>query len=413
MFRTIIGLVALTLAAAPLAAAAQARTASDGWIGAWEASPQAQPAPLKPLKNQTVRQKARVAIGGARLRVVLSNAYGTRPLVIDAASVARMTGGAVDPKAIRPLTFAGSTSIVIPAGAPALSDPVDLPVEAMSELSVSLHLPNETLPETWHRGIPVQDAAGGAAPPEAIVSPPGDFTLAATIAGATPGGRLFVSRIDVLAPQATGAVVVIGTTRTDGDGRWPERLARRLQAAGRRTSVVNASMIANPLTRPYPGGGEAGLARFDRDVLGVPGVTHVIVADAINDIGQTGTMRDGQYLVRPEDGPTIDSLAAAYRQLVARAHARGVKLIAATLPPFEGVPFAGFYSPEKEKLRSDLNLWIRTSGAFDGVIDLDAMLRDPAHPTKFTPGLVTANNFAPNEAGEKKLVEAIDLGLFR
>jgi lysophospholipase L1-like esterase len=412
MFRTIIGLVALTLAAAPLAAAAQARTASDGWIGAWEASPQAQPAPLKPLKNQTVRQRARVVIGGRRLRVVLSNAYGTRPLVIGAASVARLVGGAVDPASIKRLTFGGAATITIPAGAPALSDPVDLPVEAMAELAVSLHLPQETLPETWHRGTPAQDAPG-APPPEAVVSPPGDFTQAATIAGAAPGGRLFVSRIDVLQPQATGTVVVLGTTRTDGEGRWPDQLARRLQAAGRRTAVINASMVANPLTRPYPGGGEAGLARFDRDVLDVPGLTHVVVVDAINDIGQTGTMRDGQYLVRPEDSPTLDSLSAAYRQLVARAHARGVKLIAATLLPFEGVPFAGFYSPEKEKLRSDLNQWIRTSGAFDGVIDLDAMLRDPAHPTKFTPGLVTANNFAPNEAGEKKLVEAIDLRLFR
>jgi hypothetical protein len=173
-------------------------------------------------------------------------------------------------------------------------------------------------------------------------------------------------------------------------------------------------MVANPLTRPYSaGGGEAAIARLDRDVLDVPGVTHVVVADAINDIGQVGTKRNGAYLVRPEDGLDAQGLAAAYRQIVARAHARGIKVVAATVMPFEGVPFADFYSPAKEQIRQDLNRWIRTSGAFDGVIDLDAMVRDPVHPSRFTPGTTTANNFAPDAAGEEKIADAIDLKLFR
>ena len=406
MVRLAIAFAGLALVAAPRSAAAQK---ADLWVGAWEASPQPQPAPLKPLKNQTVRQRIRLAVGGRQVRVVLSNAYGAKPLVIDAASVARVgKGGAVQGAPI-PLTFGGARAITIPAGAPALSDPVNMTVEAMGEVAVSLHLPQETLPETYHRGQPAQDAAAGAAPaPAAVVSGEGDFTAAAVIPGATPGQRLFVSRVDVASPQAAGTVVVLGTTRTDGDGHWPERLATRLQASGRRLSVVNASMVANPLTRPYPGGGEAALARFDRDVLDVPGVTHVVIADAINDIGQPGG-----NVTPASEMPNLDLLTAAYRQLAARAHARGVKVIAATLLPFEGVPFPAFYSPEKEALRNALNAWIRASKDVDGVIDLDAMMRDPAHPAGYLPGLATANHFAPNEAGEQRIAEAIDLKLFR
>ena len=167
-------------------------------------------------------------------------------------------------------------------------------------------------------------------------------------------------------------------------------------------------MVANPLTRPYPGGGEAGLARFDRDVLRLPGISHVVIADAINDIGQPGG-----NVVAAAEMPNLETLSAAYLQLAARAHQRGVKVVVATLMPFEGVPFAGFYSPEKEKLRVALNEWIRGSKAFDGLIDLDALMRDPKQPSKFIDGLHTANNFGPNDAGERKIADAIDLKLFR
>jgi hypothetical protein len=413
MLRPILAVLAAAVLAAPQPAPAQDRAPQPGWVGAWQASPAAQPSPaanpLKPIRNQTVRQRVKVSVGGRRVRVTLSNAYGSKPLVVGAASVGRLVNGQVDAASIRPLVFAGSPGITIPVGAPALSDPVDLELPAFGEAVVSLYLPQETLPETYHRAIGGGDTAGtGLAPtaPEAVISPEGDFTRQAAIPGAAPNPRLFVTRVDVLQPAAAGAVVVLGTTRTIGDGRWPEHLARRL--GGRRpVAVVNASMVANPLTRPYPGGGEPALARFDRDVLMVPGVSHLIIVDAINDIGQAAGLAQGVEI------PTVESLAMAYRQMVARAHARGVKVIAATMLPFAGVPFPNFYSPEKERVRQGLNQWIRTSGAFDGVIDMEAMVRDPADPSRYAAGLDAANHFAPNEAGEKRIGEGIDVRLFR
>ena len=396
------------------AAAALPASAAEPWVAAWQASPAAQPAPasgpLKPIEGQTLRLRLRPSLAGRRLRVTLTNAYGTRPVVIGTASIGRLVGGKIDPASVRPLTFSGAASITVPLGAPALSDPVDLAAGPADDLAISLYLPQSTLPETYFRPAAAVDVAGtaaGGAGPDAALSARGDFTRAAELPGATPSPRLFVSRLDVLASPSAGAVVVLGTTRTVGDGRWPDILARRLAAAGRPLSVVNASMVANPLTHPYPGGGDAGLARFDRDVLMDPGVRYVILADAINDIGQAGRLAPDSAL------PTLDELAAAYRQMVARAHARDVKVIASTLMPFAGVPFPGFYSPEKEALRGALNQWIRTGGAFDGVIDMDALVRDPADPLHFAKGLEVANHFAPNDAGEKRIGDAIDLKLFR
>lgn len=388
--------------------------AAEPWVAAWQASPAAQPsppaAPLKPIEGQTLRQRLKPSLGGRKLRITLTNAYGGKALAVGAASIGRWVDGKLDPATIRPLTFSGAASIAVPAGAPAVSDPVDLAVTPTDVLAISLYLPQPTLPETYHRPIGAVDTAGttlGAAGPEAVLSAKGDFTRAVELPAAAPSPRLFVSRLDVLATPASGAVVVLGTTRTEGEGRWPEILARRLSAAGRPLSVVNASMVANPLTHPYPGGGEAALARFDRDVLMDPGVRYVILADAINDIGQAGRLLPDSTL------PTVEDLAAAYRQMVVRAHARDVKVIAATLLPFAGAPFPGFYSPEKEALRGALNQWIRTSGAFDGVIDMDAIARDPADPLHYAKGLDAANHFAPSEAGEALIGEKIDLKLFR
>lgn len=398
-------LLAVALSATCVGTAAMA--APQGWLGAWQASPMAQVGQLKPLKNQTVRQRFKVSVTGSQLRVVFSNAYGSKPLHIGAATVLRTRNGQAEGTAL-PLMFAGAPSILVPAGAPAFSDPLPLSVAAGTELSVSLYLPDETLPETYHRALAGQDQAAAAAAPEAQVSAEGDYTRDAVMAGAQAGARLFVARVDVLPAKRGSTVVVLGTTRTAGEGRWPELLAQRLQSAGRNVSVVNASMVANPLTRPFPGGGEAGLARFDRDVLSVPGITHVILADAANDIGQPGGP-----VIDAAQMPTLQHLTAAYLQLTLRARAVGVKVIAATVMPFEGVPFAGFWSPQKEQLRGQLNDWIRSSGAFDAVIDMDALVRDPANPTHYREGLHTANNFAPNEAGEQQLVQALDLKLFR
>ncbi len=379
-----------------------------GWVAAWTAGPQQQAGSLKPLANRTVRAFVPLSIGGDGLRVRFSNEYGTKALMIGAASVGLIgPDGAIQSGTLRKLSFGGATSILIPPGAPALSDPVDLKVPAFATAAVSLYLPRETAPETYHRLVAAQDNPGGARP-AAEISGEGDFTGQPSIAGAAPSPYLFLTRVDAVQPRAAGVVVVMGTTRTAGAGHWPELVARRLSAGGRAVSVVNASLVANPLTRPYPGGGDAGLARFDRDVLMQPGITHVVIADAINDIGQPGG-----NVVPASEMPSLEHLTAAYLQLAARASAAGVKVIVATLMPFEGVPFPSFYSPEKEKLRIALNQWLRTSKAFDGMIDLDAIMRDPDKPARFREGLHTANNFAPNDAGERRIADAIDLKLFR
>ena len=385
---------------------------SNGWLSSWTAGPQQQIGALKRLSNQTIRAYVPLSAGGSRIRIRFSNEYGTKPLLIGTATAALVApDNSIQPATLQRLTFGGAASIEIPIGAPAYSDPIDLKVPASATLAVSLFLPRETLPETYHRPVGGQDNPG-TPKPIAEISADGDFTAAPKLPGAAPSPYLFLTRVDVFDPRAAGVVAVMGTTRTAGPGHWPQFLAERLNRTGRPISIVNASLVANPLTHPYPGGGEAGLARFDRDVLLQPGLTHVVLADSINDIGQPGLIQNGQVVV-PAELPTVQHLASAYLQLTARAKAQGVKVIAATVMPFEGVPFAGFYSPEKEKLRLALNEWIRASKAFDGIIVLDAIMRDPKHPSTFLPDLHTANNFAPNDAGEHRIANAIDLKLFR
>ncbi len=413
--RTLIALCSTLMLAGASANAMESGRPDRGWVASWTASPHRQAGDLQPLSNVTVRSFAPSSIGGGRVRVRLSNEYGSKPLLIGAASVGIVdAAGRMRPDSLRTLTFGGAGNLLVPAAAPALADPVDLQVQAGDMLAVSLYLPQDTLPETYHRWLPNQDLPAEAVLPPARIAPGGDATRQSELPESSPYSHLFVAGVDVLQPRARGVVAVMGTTRTDGPGRWPEFLAPRLHKAGQLFSVVNASMVANPLTRPYPNGGDAGLARFDRDVLALPGLTHVVIADAINDIGQVGSVFNGRVMVDPSEAPTLEQLAAAYLQLASRARARGARIIVATLLPFEGVPFAGFYSAEKEQLRGDLNQWLRAnSKSFDGLIDLDAIMRDPANPLRFRPGLHTANNFAPNDAGERRIAESIDLRLFR
>ena len=401
MKRTILLLVSIV--------GAQAQVRSDpAWVAAWTAGPQQQVGTLKPIQNQTLRMYVPVAVGASKVRVRFSNEYGNKPLLIGAATIGLLgADGAIESSSLHKLTFANATTVQIPVGAPAYSDSIDLRAPASGSLAISIFLPRETMPETYHRPVANQDNPGPLRPAAELVGP-GDLTRELKVAGGAPSPYLFLTEVDVRSARVHGVVAVMGTTRTAGPGHWPDLLTARLRSAGRNVAVVNASMVANPLTRPYPGGGEAGLARFDRDVLRLPGISHVVIADAINDIGQPGG-----NVVAAAEMPNLETLSAAYLQLAARAHQRGVKVLVATLMPFEGVPFAGFYSPEKEKLRVALNEWIRGSKAFDGLIDLDALMRDPKQPSKFIDGLHTANNFGPNDAGERKIADAIDLKLFR
>lgn len=407
-------IVCMGTMAAGLAYPAGLQGTEKGWVVSWTAPPQEQVGEIRPLADVTVRSVIPLATGGRGLRIRFSNEYGTRTLFIGSASVGVVDSeGRMRPDTLRRLSFGGHDGIAVPAAAPAYSDPVELDVPAGGLLAVSLYLPRETLPRTWHRVLPGQDVPGDEPSTGARILAGGDATARLYLEGGERSPHLFLTRVDVLQPRARTVVAVLGTTRTDGAGRWPDYLNQRLNRTGRAV-VVNASMVANPLTRPYRGGGDAGLARFDRDVLALPGVTHVVIADAINDIGQVGTVQNGQPVMDPADAPDLARLTTAYRQLAARARARGIKAVVATVMPFEGVPFAGFYSPEKERLRNELNQWLRDhQREFDGLIDLDAIMRDPAHPSRFVPGMHTANNFGPNDAGERRIANAIDLGLFR
>lgn len=398
------------LAATVLAVCAAALPARAGtWLNSWTASPQARweagfalptntPATLE---DQTLRQVLRLSLGGRRVRIQLSNDYGTTPLVIGAAQVAP----AAAPAQGRAVTFNGQPRVVVPPGAPVLSDPVDLPVAPLSRLAVSLYLPQATPTRSFH-----WDGRERAA----LV--PGNQVAAARLP-VTPdlSARLFLSAVAVEAEAPHGSVVVIGDSITDGNGatldadaRWPDYLAARLAPQG--IAVLNAGISGGRLLSN--GMGESALARFDRDVLAQPRLRAAIVLIGINDISWPGTAFDPQGTT-----PEAAALIAGYRQLIARAHLRGVKLIGATLPPFEGAlagtPLADYHQPHKERVRQQVNGWIRESGAFDAVLDVDALLRDPAHPQRMQPRFDSGDHLHPGDAGHKAMAEAVRWGSLR
>jgi lysophospholipase L1-like esterase len=392
----------------------------DAWIATWAAGmSSAEPDPDEPLlkiDDQTVRQRVRVSIGGARVCVRLSNEFGTAPVVVGAATLAEPAGVAqVKAGSIRGLTFGGRGSVTIAAGAPALSDPVDFPVAAGAEISISLYFPRRIARPTLH----------ALALKRAVVSRRGDHTRTEKIEGGAESESWFLASAVLVPPEASRRLVVaLGDSITDGAGSspeadqtWPAQLARRLAKtpAGAGVAVVNAGMGGNRLLRdgPFAEFGVSALARFDRDALGLPGVTHVVLLEGINDIGMPGAIRDGRRLADPADAPTADDLIDGYRQLIARARVRGVKVIGATIPPFAGMKRPGYYSDAKEATRQALNKWIRTGGAFDAVIDFDAILRDPEHPLQLLPKFASEDHFHPNDEGYRAVAEAVDLAIFK
>jgi lysophospholipase L1-like esterase len=353
------------------------------------------------VNNQTVRQVIHTSIGGSRVRVVLSNAFGTAPIQIGAAHVAlRDKDAAIAAGAAKPLMFNGQRTGTILAGATLVSDPVELNVPPLSDLVVDLFLPGDLgvgpSPVTTHNGASQTN----------YLSETGDHsgTAALPVAGRTNAWFL-LARVEVAAPANTVAIVAFGDSITDGarstpdiNARWPDVLARRLAARrGPAAAVLNAGISGNRVLGD--GAGISALARFDKDVLMQTGVTHVIVLEGINDIG----------VARNNPTPTADDLIAGHKQLIDRAHARGLKIYGATVTPFEG---AAYYTPEGEAKRTALNEWIRTSKAYDGVIDFDKATRDPNAPTKFLPAYDSGDHLHPGDAGYKAMGEAIDLALF-
>jgi len=409
-------LAAIALAAGLVFSIASVRAADNGkWIGTWAASPQ--PlwnadflAPInfpRNLWNQMIRQIARVSVGGNQVRVELSNEYGSQPLVIGAAHIALSDGGAaIKAGSDRVLTFSGNEWVTIPPGAPMISDPVELSVAPLSSVVVSLFLPEVTPTTTMHwdaRQTAYIAAGNKVGDPD--IKPDSKIE-----------SRLFLSGILVDAPADARAIVTFGDSITDGDGstldanhRWPDLLAERLQAADRApVAVLNEGISgARVLTDRM---GVNALARFDEDVLSHPRADTVILMMGINDIGWPDSVLEPRL-----PAPSAEDIIDGYEQLIARAHAHGMRIIGATLTPFavafKGTPLEGYYNADKEEKRVAVNEWIRNSGAFDGVIDFDAVVRDPAQPKRMLPAYDKGDNLHPNDAGYKAMAESIDLGL--
>ena len=397
----------------PAADAAPAGDAGD-WIGTWVASPQPLwsgefPLPtLAPptLWKQTIRQVAGISLGGKRVRVVLSNEYGARPLTIGAAHVAVAGNGAATVGGTdRTLTFNGRPAVTIPPGAPVVSDPVDLAVEPFANLAVSLFLPEPTAVETFHwDGRQTASIVAGNHVADADFKP-----------DATTSTRAFLTGILVDAPAGARAIVTLGDSITDGNGstpdsnrRWPDFLARRMAGGTAPAAVLNAGISGARVLKDRMG--EKAAARLARDVFSQPHVEAVIVMMGINDIAWPGTV------FAPNDPPTTaEEVITGYQQLIARARAQGVRIIGATLTPFQdalqGTPIEGYYSPEKDKVRQAVNGWIRSSGAFDAVLDFDALVRDPGNAVRFLPAMDSGDHLHPGDTGYKAMADSIDLSL--
>jgi lysophospholipase L1-like esterase len=390
------------------------------WIATWAASLEpTDPDPNEPLlkiEDQTVRERVRASIGGAQICIRLSNEYGSTPLVVGSVTVGAPTDPAsVRPSSIQAVTFGGRNSITIRAGAPVLSDPVAFPLASGAEVSISLYFPKRVATPTLH----------ALALKRAVVSQHGDHTRAEKIeGGAESESSILVSAVLVPAQPSQHLVVAFGDSITDGDGstvdadhNWPSDFIRRLGKTpeGSKLAVVNTGVVGNRLLSDgfLVSFGASALARFDRDALALPGVTHIVLLEGINDIGFPGAKLGERYLTDPDDVRAPEELFDAYRQLIFRAHARGIKLIGATITPFEGVDVPGYYSESKEAVRQTVNKWIRTSGSFDGMIDFDAVLRDPDRPSRLLPRFASKDHLHPNDAGYHVMADAIDLTLFK
>jgi len=388
--------VAVVLAGCASVDSAASHQGSPGWAGAWGASPTVPPAAGKSFENQTVRQVIRISSGGSAVRIRFTNEYGEKPLEIGAAtlSIAGPDGKPIG--AIRPITFAGNNAITIPPGAPLLSDPVILDAKALDQVSISIFLPTATGPCTCH-------FAGTAT---SFVSQPGNFTQAAFEPASTFTNRAFISGVEVSRadPQtivAFGDSITDGTASTvNGNKRWPDVLAERLNAAGNARPISNQAIAGNRiLSWQSPIFGEPALTRFDRDVLSVPNARWLVILEGINDIGMGAATP-----------PSAAQLIAGYRQMIDRAEAKGMKVYIATLLPYEG---ARYYQEAGEAVRNQVNAWIRSNTEAAGFIDFDAAMRDPANPKKMQADLQSGDWLHPNNAGYKVMGDAVDLALFK
>lgn len=359
------------------------------------------------FSNQTLRQIVHASVGGNKVRVRFS-AFGANAVLIGSAHIALHADGAmIVPASDRALTFGGKPSITIPAGALVLSDPVYLDVPALSDLAVSIFVPGDTGPAAWHFE----------ARQTLYVSPQGDFTTSLSMpvdaTRPTTQAWFWLAGVDVLTSRKTGGIVTFGDSITDGtqstpnaNMRWPDQLARRLMdhRGTQKMGVINKGIAGNRLLHDSLGPGA--LARFDRDTLATTGLTHVIVQLGGNDI----------FTINPTEDVSVDQVIQGHKQLIERAHAKGLKIYGCTVTPVQGfvVPGTPFpvFTLENEAKRQAVNAWIRTSGAYDAVIDFDRVLRDPDAPARILPRYDSGDHGHPTDAGYRALADSIDLGLF-
>jgi lysophospholipase L1-like esterase len=382
------------------------------WVASWGASqqiPEPQNAlPPDDLTDATMRQIFHLSIGGPALRVHLSNAFGTEPLHVSSAHIARpisLASPAIEPTSDRPLTFAGNAEAVIPPGAELLSDPVDYNVAPLSDLAVTFHVQSPPTRETGHPGSRATSYYVH-----------GDHVSAATLVEPKHVDHWYqVSEIDVQAAPSSATVVALGDSITDGHGattngndRWTDVLASRLQSSStaRNIGVSNQGIGGNHLLTD--GLGPNALARFDRDVLAPAGVRWIIVFEGVNDLG--GLVRDGEVSAE-QHAAFVERVLAAYRQIIARAHAHGLRVIGATTTPYVG---SNYYHPGPlgEADRQAVNRWIRTPGNYDAVIDFDSVVRDPQNPDRLLPAYDCGDHLHPSPAGYKAMGDSIPLSLF-
>ena len=386
-----------------LACAQAAAPSRHGWVDAWSAAPDTTgPA----LNDQTVRQIVRVSAGGTEVRIRLSNLLGNAAVTLGPARIALHAGGAdTVPGSDRALLFHGKPEVTIAKGESVLSDPVKLEVKALQSLAVSLYVPAAAS----YRASTAHSA--GAA--TAYITESGDATAMAHYPREEVSGmRFFLTDVEVSGPAAKATLVTFGDSITDGAGstqdtntRWPDALAERLQAEPALSSVAvaNAGIGGNHLL--HDGYGPSAPSRFDRDALDKPGVRWIILLEGINDIGGSGYAWDAKDKVSPQQ--LIDGMKA----LIARAHARQVKIYGATLTPYGGNGWP-YHSVAGEQTRQAVNDWIRHSGAFDGVVDFDLAIRDPAAPDRMLPAYDSGDHLHPGSAGYKAMAQAVDLRWF-
>jgi lysophospholipase L1-like esterase len=385
------------------------------WIGTWGASPSPQLAdPAQMLsghllfENQTIREIVHTSAGASTVRVRLSNAYGRESVTIAAAHIAlRDHESSVVASSDHALTFGGRPFVTIPPDATVLSDAVQLQVPPQSDIAVSLFLPKPAAGAGIHYAAQQTCYIGS-----------GDQTANASFQdSAKVTSWVFLSGLDIAGPSNAATIVAFGDSITDGakstndaNRRWPNILADRLADSHKELGVLDEGIGGNRILHDAASEirfGVSALARFDRDVLAEPGVRYVIVLEGINDIGHAGTSAPASQEV------SADDIITGLKQMIDRAHEKGLKIFGGTLTPFEGTTYPGYFTPQKEVKRKAVNEWIRTSHAFDGVIDFDKAVRDPAHPDRMLPAYDGGDHLHPGDAGYKAMGEAIDLALFQ